>query len=573
MMDVDLQKALEVLSGCCDAQRQIIENGHSVPWFGSGISREKFPGVGSLIFHLIELLHAKIDPANPTCPFLGAVRDIVSLASGDFADLTCTVPSSWKDNRRDALLKELTDKYASILQVSINTGGSILYVRWDVLDLIQVYSDPRVEPDAEHFFIALLLRERIWDQCVTTNWDPLIERAYEKITVAGSTLASIACPSDFVDTFGQGSFLFKIHGCALKASVDKSKYQKHMVATETELGQWSRSELANAFREVLGTMIRSKAIMFVGLSGQDFNLKEQIIATTKSDSYSVGKPRVCFTTSSLNSHHKTILNAVYGEEVFAHNQSEIATDASIPLYGKSFLGGLWIDQLFRKLEIVTAKSDLRPDSKSTILRGLKDLKKSLCEKFNLMSGGVVNDGWRWLANTLPKFITNIGALFREQQITSGDAYKPILPRTLADLENDQNLSLLKFDRIVWGVSLLVEGKARGAWSVNPDLLNGGSIQPIVISNHLGNRSVIFCADSANAVARCFSNNVIDDTNAKQTRILYAATKPQSRTRSPASVFRIRGSRVDDPKEIWLESIYYDSGNDDEALELLRLEVA
>lgn len=572
-MDVDLQKALEVLSGSCDAQRQIIENGHSVPWFGSGISREKFPGVDILIFQLIEILHTKIDPTNPICPFMQAVHDIFSLASVNFKDLESTVPSTWNNDRRKALLKELTDKYASILQISISTGSLVLFARWDILDLIKVYSDPKIEPDAEHLFIALLLREQIWDQCVTTNWDPLIERAYEKITVAGARLASIACPSDFVDAIGQESFLFKVHGCALKASMDKVKYQKHMVATETELGQWSRSELASAFRDVLGTMIRSKTIMFVGLSGQDFNLKEQIIATTKSASYSVGKPRVCFTTSSLNSHHKTILNAVYGEDVFAKNHAEIATDASIPLYGKSFLGGLWIDQLFRKLEIVTAKGDLRPDSKSTILRGLKDLKKNLCDKFNLMSGGVVNDGWRWLANTLPKFITNIGSLFREQQITSGDAYEPILPRTLTDLENDQNLSLLKFDRIVWGVSLLMEGKARGAWSVNPDLLNGGSIQPIVISNHLGNTSVVFCADSANAVARCFSNNVIDDTNAKQTRILYAASKPQSRTRSPASVFRIRGSRVDDPKEIWLESIYYDSGNDDEALELLRLEVA
>jgi hypothetical protein len=573
MMDVGLQKALEMLSGCCEAQRKIIENGHSVPWFGSGISREKFPDVGSLIFHLIELLHARIDSANPNCPFLGAVRDIISLVSGDFIDLIHTLPSTWKEVRRKALLKELTDKYASVLQVAINTGGIILYVRWDVLDLIQVYSDPSIEPDAEHFFIALLLRERIWEQCVTTNWDPLIERAYEKITVAGSTLASIACPSDFVDTFGREIVLFKIHGCALKASVDKSKYQKHMVATETELGQWSRSELANAFREVLGTMLRSKAIMFVGLSGQDFNLKEQIIATTQSTNYSVGKPRVCFTTSSLNSHHKTILNAFYGEKVFAHNQAEIEADASIPLYGKPFLGGLWVDQLFRKLEIVTTKSDLRLDSKSTILRALKELKNSLCDKFNLMSGGEVTEGWRWLANSLPKFITNIGELFREQQIASGDAYKPILPRTLADLENDHNLSLLKFDRIVWGISLFAEGNARGAWSLNLDLVNGGSIQPIVISNHLGNRTVIFCADSANAVTRCFNNNVIDDTNAKQTRILYASTKPQSRTRSPSSVFRIRGSRMDDPKEIWLESIYYDSGNDDEALELLRLEVA
>jgi len=65
----------------------------------------------------------------------------------------------------------------------------------DLLELQKIYSDVSVLPDAEHRLISLLIAEGAVSELITTNWDPLIERAYAALGCT-PTLMVVACNAE-----------------------------------------------------------------------------------------------------------------------------------------------------------------------------------------------------------------------------------------------------------------------------------------------------------------------------------------------------------------------------------------
>jgi hypothetical protein len=112
--------------------------------------------------------------------------------------------------------------------------------------------------------------------------------------------------------------LFKIHGCARKSASNAGVYRTFIVATENEVAGWTTNAASRPFREALRNMLRERPVIFVGLSGQDFNLKVQVIAANGlTGSFDVNSPRVGFAESVLTTHHQTILQGFYSESGYA----------------------------------------------------------------------------------------------------------------------------------------------------------------------------------------------------------------------------------------------------------------
>src|SRR5207248_6748109 len=128
-------------------------------------------------------LHKNHDPTNPTCPYRTASQQIVSMTTVTELDIAAA-PTSWPKDKRDDLIAQLINQYAAVLGTILITPGGAVNLPWDFLKLHEVYANPAVSPDAEHRFIALLTAEGAIAQVITTNWDPLTEKAFRGLTIA-----------------------------------------------------------------------------------------------------------------------------------------------------------------------------------------------------------------------------------------------------------------------------------------------------------------------------------------------------------------------------------------------------
>jgi len=576
--NVGLKEALDTLQNRCSVIRDLVYSGKTVPWFGSAISFTRMPGLPVLISSLLELLYKNHQSGNANCPYLATTREILGLVPAGSYVHAETDPKTWDKAAREKLIDDLVGKYSTIMSLSVSSAAGEVSVRWDLLNLIEVYSDPAVEEDAEHRFIALLVREGVWPQSVTTNWDGLIERAYEGFSDGiAPDLFTVASNAD-LETNGQhSSHLFKIHGCAKKARVDSTNYKPYMVATELEIGEWVDREQTRSIREAVRTLIRTKTILFIGLSGQDFNLKLQAIAASnRSHHYTPSSPKIAFATATISPDHRTFLAAFYTEDGFNEQKVAICEQAAVPLYAKPLLGALWIDLLVSKCRLVLNRaSDLRLSSKSETERAIEQINAAVITAFEAqVNAGGLDEAWRWLSRSIPPFISRCITIFRDQKpLHSSCSYSPLIPGDLSSTGADSNLPLMRFHWLLWALGLIVAGSRAGRWQIMACLNGSSNLSPLSIElgGHL--RPLYLVNDHIQGKVKCMNNGLLQESTIGDSIIVYPYDcRPNRVSRSPRSTFRFR-SAADEPREIWLGDLYHESDSDEDALEALALEIA
>jgi hypothetical protein len=99
-------------------------------WIGSGISRERFPGLEPLLRRLLEELQARCDHTSPNCAFERALHDILLIVGADHIDPTTAV-DTWPN--LDRLLRQLAGRYSDVLNITIRDGGRDAQIYWDIL--------------------------------------------------------------------------------------------------------------------------------------------------------------------------------------------------------------------------------------------------------------------------------------------------------------------------------------------------------------------------------------------------------------------------------------------------------
>jgi hypothetical protein len=405
----------------------------------------------------------------------------------------------------------------------------------------------------------------------------LIEAADSETCSNGNSLHSIACNDELdVTEAPNAPRLYKIHGCARKTAGDKPKYQPFMIATEAELTLWTTDQQFRPVREALSTMLRERPVLFIGLSGQDFNLKVEVTtATLGRHPFDTTVPRVAFGTAYLTHHHRTILTSFYLEEGYGRAQTAIEAMALVPLYGKPLLGGMYMHALFAKAEAILDAGDeqLRSASISWIKSELPVIRSEL-ESFYDGLPTTPTEMWLRFAEETPEIVSWFTSLFWHQRpLPSPRTYVPLVSGNTRSIREDASVTQLNLQWLLWSICLLIEGGRRGFWRLDIEPSSTGKPSPIAMVRGSRTRPVVIASDSRQGAAKLVTNDVITTAVEEDAIIIYPhQQRPKSVARGPRRTLTVRGTSKE-LAEVWLGDIYDESATDDEALEYLRLEVA
>jgi hypothetical protein len=569
----NLSEALEVLRDDFAVPASNVAEDRAVIWFGSGASSGRLPPLQALLLRLLVKLHENQDPADLNCPYRALAQQIVELTTISGLDLAQD-PNVWPAASRDDLLKQLETKYPEVLAIPLQNIGGPQNVPWDFLQLHEVYSDPAITPDAEHRFLALLVAEGAISEIVTTNWDPLIERAHNALGT--SPALEIVASNSELNRPCLGTLLLKIHGCAQKMKDNPAQYRQHMIVTRTDITQWTQLPLFQPFKEKVQTILRERPAVFVGLSGQDFNLQALwVTARAGGVAYPYDPPWVVFTATSVGAPQRAIMQALYSQEVYGANAATIESKATLPLYGKPLLGALYVLVLLGKVACIVDRGEdqfpvgfIRALARSCI----EWLEHFLTDHYDVIADPSTR--WRELASALPSIVARFLMLYRYQSMPlSREAYEPIAPSHVGRMALDPNLPDANLHWLVLAFGILHEGSRAGVWTVNLSVEPaGGDGQLRVDVAAIGTIAVFLLNRADVALEKLNRSGVISAGSGQRSLFIYPSGRsPALPRRSPTRGFPGVASSTA-PSEIWLQDIAETAMTTHELLDSLRSEL-
>jgi hypothetical protein len=144
--------------------------GEYLLWLGSGISRDVVPSVPVLLQRMLEFLRSGIDPADQDCRFRAALEEVLDVGG---------VPETVRSNLNlgeavdtwdgvGDIVNRLVDRYSDVLNVQV-PGEADDFLVWIGLDIAATYGNARLEPDAEHLCVAILMLEGVVRSAPTTG--------------------------------------------------------------------------------------------------------------------------------------------------------------------------------------------------------------------------------------------------------------------------------------------------------------------------------------------------------------------------------------------------------------------
>jgi len=227
------------------------------------------------------------------------------------------------------------------------------YLLWEGINLRETYGAPEIVPGPEHHLIAILIRERVVNALVTTNWDGLIESASKLAACADvqGTLAVHMTNGSFQTERGDAQ-LNKIHGCAVLAREDPAVYRQYLVARVTDIAVWRSAIIHSFIVSRIESLLQSRRSVFLGLSVQDYNLLALIANATTVQPWSWDKsnPSYVFATKELGIRQKEFLSIAYRAEPPTKRQ-EIRQHSSLTMYSGLTLASFVVETIRRKLEV------------------------------------------------------------------------------------------------------------------------------------------------------------------------------------------------------------------------------
>jgi hypothetical protein len=480
----NLTQALEVLRST--SHREAIFKGSCSFWLGSRISSARFDNIDVLLTKLLENLQTHCS-AERDCPFRVTINRILNLTSLRYQDrdaIDLSTPArSWP--KFAEIITQLQNQYSTVLGIAVRIDGVNHSIPWEILKLQQVYSDPTKEPDAEHILLALLIEEQYLFKLVSANWDPLIEKAYEGCFDSGTNqLEVIACNEDLNRKgSGRAPRLFKVHGCAQKAANDPNRYLPYMLATKAEIAQWTEGAERKAFRDAARMILREGPALFIGLSGQDFNLQALFVGVREKadEPYPPVPARVAFCADGLSEDHHTILENLYGKAAYNAHTDEITREAALPLYAKPLLATLYALGLKEKIVglLQAATSELQPAHLTFALESLNKTEDRICAFYDAMPEP--DERWRSLCDHFSRFVTRLLGIYRHQQLpTRTTAYEPLSAYNLAEIPTQSLHALGHQHWLFLMLACLLEGEERGYWKLEVPLTDSATSGQLII---------------------------------------------------------------------------------------------
>lgn len=521
--------------------------GQYVLWLGSGISRERVPNVSALLERVVEHLRENVVEQDAGCAYRTALNEVLRLAGLNRGELESidfsTSVDVWPLGER--IISALVTNYSRVLDVPVGDESPDDYLVWAGLDVPNTYGSPDLEPDVEHYCIALLMLEGLVGSAVTANWDGLLEKALDELTPAFGSLVRVAVKPDDFRIVGPRIEVIKFHGCAVRARDDEAQYRNLLIARESQISGWTEQPENKSMRKHLEVLYTDRLTLMVGLSAQDANLHTVFAAAIQDlgRAWPASPPAVVLSEEHLQSYHRNLLRLTYGSN-HQGNASAIAQSALLGSYGKSTLLALVLWSLTDKLSFLVehgvgtelgaaAVKQLQKD-----LLSMRDAVASCADPANreaLEHSAIVKHQREYLARLVG--VTHLGlTVFRTGHMPSagGRRYDPLSDRPIAQAVHGADFPALQFGRLGVALALIGRGLSSGDWSAVP----GDSATPrdgvVRLLTSQRDARVFFVRD-ATALMKLELDGSFDDSDGS-VLVVVADEEPPASTRSPRSRF-------------------------------------
>lgn len=460
--------------------------GQYVLWLGSGISRARVPNVNALLVRVVEHLRANIVDGDADCPYRAALGEVLRLAGLGHDDLASIDLSISVDEwpLRDRVISTLVTNYSRVLDVLVGDDNPDDYLVWTGLDVPNTYGSPDLEPDVEHYCVAVLMLEGLVTSAVTANWDGLLEKALDELTSAFASLVRVAVKPDDFRTVGPRVEVIKFHGCAVRAREDEDEYRKLLIARESQISGWTEQPENKSMRKHLEVLYTDRLTLMVGLSAQDANL-HTVFATAIQDlarPWPAVPPAVVLSEEHLESYHRNLLRITYGPN-HQGNARAIAESALLGAYGKPTLLALVLLSLTDKLSYLidhvvgiswgsTAVKQLQTD-----LLSLRDSAASNADPHNYeaLEHSEIAQFQRGFLARLVDVVNSALTVFRTGCMPPQDErrYEPLSDRPANQAVHNADFPSNQFGWLGVALALIGRGLALGDWLAVP----GNSKEP------------------------------------------------------------------------------------------------
>lgn len=518
--------------------------GDYVLWLGSGISRDVVPNVQDLLVRVLEILRINLDQANPGCPYHAALREALTLAGlseGEIDAIDLAAPvASWADC--DGIAWRLTSKYDEVLDIPV-TGQPADYLVWSGLDVPATYGDPALEPDVEHFCIAVLILEGVVASAVTANWDGLIERALAALTNEPDVIVRVVVRGEDFRQSVRRAQLIKFHGCAVRAREDEVTYRGLLVARHQQISGWTERNENRVMRTHLELLYTDHPSLVIGLSLQDTNMHTMIARSIEDlqRPWPHTPPAVVLAEEQLQPHHRHVLQATYRAE-YENHAAEINDSAVLGSYAKPTLLALLLWTLTDKL--LTLLSRL-PGNSSWSKTDTDRLRVDLLHVRDTVAAYAEPDNRAFLSQLLDLSILVLGIFRTGRAPADGVAnYEPLSDRPIRDALQNPDFPAIAFGRLAVAISLLGRGHLAGDWVIRPGTTNApeeGVLTLAALPSAPTPREVrvFFAKDTVAAITLTVEG--LTDEDDPNTLIMLAEREPSAGVRSPRSKYGRVGS--------------------------------
>lgn len=521
--------------------------GQYVLWLGSGISRDRVPNVDALLGRVVEHIRSNIVDDDMNCAHRTAFNEVLRLAGLrheelDSIDISMPV-MDWP--LRDRIISTLVTNYSRVLDVLVGDDNPDDYLVWTGLDVPNTYGSPDLEPDVEHYCIAVLMLEGLVASAVTANWDGLLEKALSKLTPAFGSLVRVAVKPDDFRIAGPRIEVIKIHGCAVRARDGDAEYRGLLIARESQISGWTEQPENRSMRKHLEVLYTDRLTLMVGLSAQDANLHTVFAAAIQdlARPWPASPPAVVLSEEHLESYHRNLLRITYGSN-HQGNASAIAQSAHLGAYGKPTLLALVLSSLTEKLRFLiehvigTAWDAAAVKQLQTDLLSLRDSAASHASPKNqdTIEYPVMAQFQRDFLARLIEVANMALTVFRTGLMPAvGEGrYEPLSDRPVAQSVHNADFPSQQFGRLGVALAMIGRGLASGHWSAVPgdSKAPGGGVVRLVTGQRAAR---VFFVKDATTLAKLRLDGSFDDSDGN-VLIVVADEEPPVLTRSPKSRF-------------------------------------
>lgn len=537
-----------------DLHRRLLDGDISL-WVGSGISWDRLGGLDQFFIRFLQRLSRESIERGPESEEAKLLAEVLVRYDNGTCDAT-TPFEQWEDY--SPLLEKMLAQYSTVVLLALDRLG--VQAKSSIFDIPGFYGAAQ-DFDLEHDVITALLAERLVSEVVSTNWDALIEAA-AATRLPQSEIAVVVAPNDTVD-LGPGPMLLKLHGCARRAlHPEAGKPPGIIVVSERDIQELKSAENAPVLEKVRAG-IREHACVFVGLSGQDYDLQTLLFESRLAELSEDLTPRVFFVErGGLNDHQRKVLSYLYSPAVYVADTSRrLEEAASIDMLPKPALASLLILGLTEKcIALLQAIPSDFPEHAlaSQTEQWLNEAVSQWLASRN-GTGEIDADSWRAIALEVTATVSTFSSLYRDQSPAfSSGTYSPITsdsPRHILD-------SGEAADSLMHRLVMITVLTQRAAQSAGLSVAVGsadGTDGHMKVETAAGPVRVFFVKRSHNRVFRLIESGVLDPLD-PSVIVLYAQGHQLPKRKFNAELDLPLASE-DRFQEVYLEQDFFPTTND------------